>query len=475
MITKDQKKALRKLLAKKYSTVRSVNRIVDDIELSMKRLSDDDDIITAWDDVLDKASDNKEKWTTLVELLEEEMDKEAIKAILDNNDSTEENDSNEEIDSTEEVNSEGEVTKAISKRKKKGDAKKKAIYKNHLLVIGINDYSNGIPVLNNAYADAQRFHKVLTKKYQFDVDEGNCIFIENKDATKKKILDTFKDLTERLTPNDNLIYYFSGHGDLDKITNIGYWIPADAINGDTSTYIPNSTIKSYLSAMKVQHSVGIIDACFSGSMVLRANVEVAERYYNIPSRWIMTSGVEEVVPDGKPGRNSPFATSLLTHLEQNTEDVLGLSNLWLRFREGIIANSKQTPLCQPVQDTGHQGGEFFFLLKDAKIDGIPKSSSQVDLTIDRSMNGTDFSSLKLQMMKLVSNDELEEVFEVLTTKISSDSRDYTTVLVNRGSYNRNENDNRKGIVNPERYQRNLNITRNNLLSVIKDLEEDDLV
>ena len=38
------------------------------------------------------------------------------------------------------------------------------------------------------------------------------------------------------------------NGDLDKVTNIGYWIPADATNGDTSTYIPNSTVKSYLSA-----------------------------------------------------------------------------------------------------------------------------------------------------------------------------------------------------------------------------------
>lgn len=466
MITKNQKKALRKLLRKDYPTASDVARVADDIELDIDGVDINANINTVWDDVLDKAAANAGIWKELVALLKDEIDETALGDVLDNNNATE----GEEKDiSTEDTG------RAIGKRKNKEAQNKKPIYKNHLLVIGINDYVNGIPPLINAYPDAQRFHKVLTEKYQFDVDAENCIFLENKDATKKKIIDTFEDLTKRLTPNDNLIFYFSGHGDLDKTTDIGYWIPADATNGDTSSYIPNSTIKSYLSSMKVQHSVGIIDACFSGSMVLRSNVEVAERYYNIPSRWVMTSGVEEVVPDGKPGRNSPFAKSLMTHLENNVEEVLGLSQLWLRFREGVIANSKQTPLCQPVQDTGHQGGEFFFLLKNAKIDSIPKSSSTIDLTISRSLDETDFASLKVQWMKLVANDELEEVFDVLMNKISSDSRDYTTILVNRGNYNKNENDNNKGIVNPDRYQLTLNKTRHNLLSVIRGLDEDDLV
>jgi len=227
MISKNQKKALRKLLRKTYPTVSDVSRVADDIGLSIDGVDVNANINTVWDDVLNKASANSEIWKELIVLLKDEMDEEAIVAILDNNDSTDETDSSKKVDSPE------EATKAIAKRKQKGGAKKKPIYKNHLLVIGINDYSNGIPVLNNAYPDAQRFHKVLTEKYQFDVGAENCIFLENKAATKKKIIDTFKDLTERLTSNDNLIYYFSGHGDLDKTTDIGYWIPADATNGDT--------------------------------------------------------------------------------------------------------------------------------------------------------------------------------------------------------------------------------------------------
>ena len=464
MITKEIKKELRKLLRKDYPTPDDISRVADDINLSIEGVNINANINTVWDDVLDKASTDEGKWEALIHLLKDEMDEVAINSVLSNNSSTSDDSPN------------GEANRAIGGLKKEPEeipAQKKPIYKNHLLVIGINDYKNEIPVLQNAYPDSKRFHQVLTEKYQFEA--SNCIFLEDKDATRKNIIDSFQKLTEKLTPNDNLIFYFAGHGELDKTTNIGYWIPADAVKGDTSTYISNDIIKSYLSGMKVQHSVGIIDACFSGSMVLRSNLDVVERYYNIPSRWVMTSGVEEVVPDGQPGRNSPFAKSLLAHLENNTEDVLGLTKLWLKFREGVVANSTQTPLCQPVQSTGHLGGEFFFLLKNAKLEGIPKSSPAIDLTINRSMDKTGILDLKIQMEELVGKDNLPEVFEVLNDKLSRDSTHRNTVVMQQASYNGAIRDNNKGIMRDENYRMTLAKVRNGILYVVQNLEEEDVV
>ena len=465
MITKDQKKELRKLLGKDYPTAADVERIADDIDLSIEGVDMNANIITIWGEVLDKASSDEKKWKELVAILKDEMDTSALDAILSNNSPTD--------DDTSDA---GESTRAIGGMKEKPSAanpEKKTIYKNHLLVIGANDYSNNIPVLENAYPDAKEFYKVLTEKYQFE--ESSSIFLENKNATRKNIIDSFQKLTETLTPNDNLIFYFAGHGELDKVTNIGYWIPVDAVKGDTSTYISNDTIKSYLSGMKVQHSVGIIDACFSGSMVLRSNLDVVERYYNIPSRWVMTSGVEEVVPDGQPGRNSPFAKSLLAHLQNNTEDVLGLTKLWLKFREGVVANSVQTPLCQPVQSTGHLGGEFFFLLKNAKLEGIPKSSPSIDLTINRSMEKTDLTDLKIQMEELVGKDNMPEVFEFLNEKLSKDSSHRNTFIMQQASYNGAVRGNAKGIMRDENYRMTLARVRNGVLYIVQKLEEKDIV
>ena len=169
MISKEVKKELRKLLRKDYPTSDDVVRVADDIDLSIEGVNVKANINTVWDDVLDKASSEKEKWNALVALFKDEMDEEVINVILNNNIST-----NDEKPSTG-------VKKAIGgiiKEESKEDSKQKPIYKNHLLVIGINDYENGIPILNNAYPDAQRFYKVLMDKYQFD--ETTSIFLENK-------------------------------------------------------------------------------------------------------------------------------------------------------------------------------------------------------------------------------------------------------------------------------------------------------
>lgn len=119
-------------------------------------------------------------------------------------------------------------------------AKKKAIIKrperieknlnlktNHLLVIGIDDYADkGIPNLNNAVRDAQRFVEILHTNYQFE--PANTITLYNTDATKDSILAVFDRLIHTLGKEDNLILYFSGHGDLIESINRGYWIPTEA-------------------------------------------------------------------------------------------------------------------------------------------------------------------------------------------------------------------------------------------------------
>jgi formylglycine-generating enzyme required for sulfatase activity len=230
---------------------------------------------------------------------------------------------------------------------------------NHLLAIAIDDYLH-CPKLHNAVKDVEDFAKLMTEKFEFE--QKNIRILTNEKATKSNIFKTLEELAGTLTPNDNLVLYFSGHGEYNKILKQGFWIPIEAIKQDFSHYISNSTIKDYLSATKTHHTFLIADSCFSGSLFSRGTKDVAQRLEKNPSRWGLTSGQNEIVADGKPGKNSPFATSLLYHLRQATKPI-GVQKLCDIVLETTAANAHQTPLGEPLQVEGHKSGQFVFRLK----------------------------------------------------------------------------------------------------------------
>ena len=100
---------------------------------------------------------------------------------------------------------------------------------NYLLVIGIDNYVH-CPKLNNAVNDAEGFVKLLTERYDFKSVHTKTLL--NEEATCRRIIAEFRALAQKVTPADNLIIYFSGHGEFDKVLQQGYWIPVDAEKGD---------------------------------------------------------------------------------------------------------------------------------------------------------------------------------------------------------------------------------------------------
>jgi len=358
---------------------------------------------------------------------------------------------------------------------------------NHLLLIGIDKYTNGVRPLDNAVRDAVAFRDVLLDKFQ--MKQENITELLDENATRANIIGTFSKLIDSLTSSDNLIIYFSGHGELiDRAhKDEGYWIPVDAKLDDTGSYITNERIQNFFSNLQAHHVLGIIDSCFSGSLLLRDIGAVAQRYYNIPSRWIMTSGAKEPVSDGH-GKHSPFAASLLTQLKNNPSNAIGVSTLWTSMREGVVANANQTPLCQPITGGGHQGGEFFFLSNDVKE--VPETITQAAQAPDRNVGPetpiappvkpeeeetkiTDIDSLKKDLKMKVAMDELDKAFKILSDVVSSDSSHQMTILVRMGGYSSLKEKITMGTINDPSVEKAK--IRNALLSVIGQLEDDDLV
>ncbi|MBK8490508.1 MAG: caspase family protein [Saprospirales bacterium] len=235
---------------------------------------------------------------------------------------------------------------------------------NYLLVIGIDAYLH-FPHLNNAVRDAQTFANLLQQRYEFDAENTEVLFNEN--ATERQLLFKLRDMARLITPADNLVIYFSGHGEYDEILKEGYWIPVDAEPDAPEDFIPNSKIHTVLNAIQSRHTFLVIDSCFSGSLFMQFRSGAGgDRLEMLPSRWGLTSGRNEVVPDGPSGHHSPFAESLLNQLTLN-QGTLGVGELCQRVVESVAARSNQIPRGEPLRVSGHEGGQFIFRLRASEM------------------------------------------------------------------------------------------------------------
>ena len=115
----------------------------------------------------------------------------------------------------------------------------------HALIIGINEYQQW-PQLRTAVKDATVLSQVLVERYGFDKDR--VILRTDAAATRRQITADIRALATSMKPDDNLLVYFAGHGQLDDLTGDGYWIPVEGEAGNPSSWIANSYLKAVFSS-----------------------------------------------------------------------------------------------------------------------------------------------------------------------------------------------------------------------------------
>ncbi len=235
--------------------------------------------------------------------------------------------------------------------------------KNYLVLIGINQYKYWRPLVT-PLNDVNEIEEVLWSRYNFTPE--NTYRLINDTATKLNIDNTMRKLIGIVTENDNVLIYFAGHGYYDPSFDEGSWIPVEAERNNTTAYISNSTIYKYIKAFKSKHTLVIADACFSGTFYTqsgRGEETYQEKVASMPSRWVFSSGRQEVVADEMPGtHHSPFAFYLIKSLEENDKNLL-VSELINEVCPAVANNSNQTPLGAPIREAGDEGGQFLFILK----------------------------------------------------------------------------------------------------------------
>ncbi len=242
--------------------------------------------------------------------------------------------------------------------------------KYYALIIGIDKYTGDWQPLDNAVHDARGVRDMLSNNYRFDHIE----MLLDKEATRANIFDKLDWLAENLTEDDNLLIYYSGHGEYKERMNKGYWVPVDATGRATGDYLSNSALQDFMNGIPTRHTLLISDACFSGDIfrsrtesVSRDEFDNMERYYRevakLMSRQAFTSGGIEPVMDGGREGHSIFTYYFLRALEQNSDPYYDAAQVFERLRRPVGNNSEQTPILQAVKNTGDEGGQFIFVRK----------------------------------------------------------------------------------------------------------------
>ncbi len=234
----------------------------------------------------------------------------------------------------------------------------------YTLFIGVDNYQFASPNLSNLnkpIKDASSFRDVLLTKYAFLNTNSTLL----KNPTRTEIIQALEELAKKITPKDNLLIFYAGHGYWDERLKVGYWLPSDSKTDDKGSWIANSTIRDYIAGIQSKHTLLVSDACFSGSIfkTREVNSEINEygvsKIYQLPSRKAMTSGTLTTVPD-----ESKFMQYLVKRLSENTSKYLTTRQLFFSVETAVLNNTSTVPQLGVIQETGDEGGDFIFIKRD---------------------------------------------------------------------------------------------------------------
>ena len=202
------------------------------------------------------------------------------------------------------------------------------------VVVGINNYGNGISFLQTAVDDAKEVARLLKQEHKYDkvwllLDEQASL-----DSLEQLLAQTLPGHTR---PNDRLLFYFAGHGIALNGDDgpEGFLIPQDARLGDTQSYLPMSRFQAALSKLPCRHFLGILDCCFAGAFRWSSTRKIVpvergvlhqerfDRFIRDPAWQTITSAAyDQTALDAfdlksdraAAGKHSPFAAALIEAL-----------------------------------------------------------------------------------------------------------------------------------------------------------------
>ncbi|MBP6184462.1 MAG: tetratricopeptide repeat protein [Saprospiraceae bacterium] len=144
----------------------------------------------------------------------------------------------------------------------------------HAVVIGISDYQDpAIPDLRFAHKDAEAFANYMRSPAGGSLDGDHLKVLTNEQATAGRIAEALDALVEQVKDGDQVIIYFSGHGDVERktVSQPGFLLAWDApsrvyMGGGTYSLSFLQEIVTTLSTQNMAKVTVITDACHAGKL-----------------------------------------------------------------------------------------------------------------------------------------------------------------------------------------------------------------
>lgn len=252
----------------------------------------------------------------------------------------------------------------------------------HVLAVGINQYQNAAYNLNYAKPDAQAFTEKLTQTAKSIFKSVNRIEIYDTEATKENIEKGFKSIIARAKPEDVFLFYYAGHGTLDAEHDDEYYlVPTDItkLYGDPAQLqakgISATNLKGYLTQVKSQKQIILMDACHSGgavkSMTVRAAAADEKAIVQLARSsgvvMIASSGTKQFATEFEELKHGVFTYALLEALDgkaDNGDKKITVNELKLYMEERVPELTKEHG-GQAQYPTGYiTGNDFPIMVMD---------------------------------------------------------------------------------------------------------------
>lgn len=233
----------------------------------------------------------------------------------------------------------------------------------YVLAVGVNGYpaGSGFRPLRFAESDARAVAHLFQTSFGFTTD-----LLVGANATRGVVWARFQDIQAKLRPEDDFIFYFSGHGATKargEFGSDGFLVPAiRSLKGDSSAEayreeaIPMAELVERVTGLNARHRLLVLDCCFSGYAAGATNC-----YYTIenntpdmlshPIVQVMTAGckdelaVEVETVLGEPVNHGLFTYGLLE----------ALKDLRFRHRSGIAVFTELRDTAITVAELQFQG------------------------------------------------------------------------------------------------------------------------
>ena len=217
----------------------------------------------------------------------------------------------------------------------------------HVLAIGINDYAD-VPDVPFADRSAQQFAEISQKL--LGAQPQNVIVLTDSQATLGRILSRLNTLLNRLGPQDQLLFFYAGHGVPSKDGAGAYLLAQDG--GPGSYEQPDlqlGQIYAVIAKSRVGQAKIFIDACFSGrsgkdSIVFEGIAPIVvkqkQSFPNSDRIAVMTAGRGDQFSNQDKARGHRLFSYHLMRLILEDGVKLEIGQLHQRLRQRVLEDSR---------------------------------------------------------------------------------------------------------------------------------------